>query len=263
MGAASDGGGVKGGVGLVLGAVGALAAAGALSRRGSRSPGSVVSPAFKAWFGASRIVDASGAPMVVYHGTKAGDFESFKPNFRKGEQLGFGIHFAKDRSFAERYASDPDVSRRGRAPKVYEVYLSVQRPLFADALVVEGTPEFALAKKLAGKRLLTNLNEHEIRVAYMQNAIDQTTPQRAEKLIREAGYDGVVYEASLMSRGGPVGDHRGVWRRSDASISYIVFEPSQIKSATSNVGTFNPGDLRISYNRVTRRGSGARSPASA
>ena len=237
---------------LVFGLTAALAAAGALSRRGSRSSAPTLSPAFKAWFGASKIVDESGAPMVVYHGTRSGDFESFKPNFRKGEQLGFGIHFAKDRSFAERYASDPDVSRRGRAPKVYEVYLSVQRPLFADALVVEGTPEFALAKKLAGKGLFTSLNERGIRVAYMQNAIDRTTPQRAEKLIREAGYDGVVYEASLMSRGGPVGDHRGVWRRSDASISYIVFEPSQIKSATSNVGTFNPSDPRISYNRVTR-----------
>jgi hypothetical protein len=181
--------------------------------------------------------------MVVYHGTKAGDFESFKPNFRKGEQLGFGIHFAKDRSFAERYASDPDVSRRGRAPKVYEVYLSVQRPLFADALVVEGTPEFALAKKLAGNSLFTSLNERGIRAAYMQNAIDRTTPQRAEKLIREAGYDGVVYEAFIMSRGGD---------KSDVSTSYIVFDPSQIKSATSNVGAFNPSDPRISYNRVTQ-----------
>ena len=35
-------------------------------------------PEFKKWFGNSKVVDADGKPMVVYHGTK-GDFTSFDP----------------------------------------------------------------------------------------------------------------------------------------------------------------------------------------
>ena len=35
-------------------------------------------PAFKAWFGDSKVVDADGNPLVVYHGTM-GDFEAFDP----------------------------------------------------------------------------------------------------------------------------------------------------------------------------------------
>jgi hypothetical protein len=203
-------------------------------------------------------VDAQGEPLVVYHGTTAGDFDAFRPNYRKGEQLGFGIHFAKDRDFAAKYAEDPNVARRGKSPKVYAVYLSIQRPLVADAIVYEGTPEFALAKKLAGSRLLTDRGEDGVRLTYMQRAIDQTSAQRAEKLIREAGYDGILYEAQLA---------KSAWTgmglslaRMGSSRSFIVFEPTQIKSATDNRGTFDPTDPRISFNRRTRGGSASEDP---
>ena len=33
---------------------------------------------------------------------------------------------------------------------------------------------------------------------------------------------------------------------------YIAFRPEQIKSATDNLGTFDPNDPRISYNRSPR-----------
>lgn len=196
-------------------------------------------PAFKAWFGGSKVVDAEGKPLVVYHGTSAAGFDVFRPNYRKGEQLGFGIHFAQDRDFAAKYAEDPNVARRGKSPAVYEVYLSIQRPLVADAIVIEGTPEFTLAKKLAGNNLLTQRNEDGVLMAYMQGAIDKTSAQRAEKLIREAGYDGIVYEAQLA-----VPTAFG-WARTGSSRSFIVFEPTQIKSATGNVGTFSQTDPSI------------------
>jgi len=82
---------------------------------------------------------------VVYHGTRAGEFESFKTRFRKGEQLGFGVHFSEDRSMAERYADDEHVARRGRSPHVFDVYLDIKNPLDATAIVKEGDPEFDLA----------------------------------------------------------------------------------------------------------------------
>jgi hypothetical protein len=219
-----------------------------LGRRGSRATDPTSTPAFRRWFGESKVVDGAGRPLVVYHGTTAEDFDAFRPNYRKGEQLGFGIHFAADREFAAKYAEDPTVRRKGKAPKVYEVYLSIQRPLVADAIVYEGTPEYELAKKLAGKKLMTQRGEDDVRMAYMQSAIDQTGALRAEKLIREAGYDGIRYESILLS---PVWTGWGMGgARTGSSRSYIVFDPTQIKSATGNRGTFDPDDPRISFNRA-------------
>ena len=207
---------------------------------------------FRRWFGQSAVVDAKGKPLVVYHGTTAGGFDAFRPNYRKGEQLGFGIHFAADREFAAKYADDPNVRRKGgTSPKVYEVYLSIQRPLVADAIVREGSPEFALAKKLAGAKLMTQRGEDGVRMVYMQGAIDRTSAERAERLIREAGYDGIVYEAMLASA---AWTGAGVGRRRDAvSRSYVVFEPTQVKSATANAGTFDPADPSILRNPAPRR----------
>jgi hypothetical protein len=211
---------------------------------------STASPAFKRWFGKSAVVDAEGKPLVVYHGTTAGDFDAFRPNYRKGEQLGFGIHFAQDRDFAAKYAEDPNVARRGKSPKVYAVYLSIQNPLNADAFVAEGSPEFALAKKLAGARLLAFRNAEGIRETFVQRAIDQTSAQRAEKLIREAGYDGILYESVLSSA---AWTGTGVGRRREAaSRSFLVFEPTQIKAAVGNVGTFDPADPDIRRNPTPR-----------
>ena len=57
------------------------------------------SPAFWKWFGASRVVDAHGQPLVVYHGTEAGEFSSFYiPAF-----------FTESRAEAEGYATETDV----------------------------------------------------------------------------------------------------------------------------------------------------------
>ena len=123
------------------------------------------------------MVDGTGAPRVVFHGTTQGPFAAFRPSVRKGEQLGFGIHFAEDRDLAARYATDPEVARKGRAPHVFEVYLSVRAPLLADALAVEGTPAFDLARKLAGPRLFTQKDVEGRRTVWVQNAIDSTSPR--------------------------------------------------------------------------------------
>jgi hypothetical protein len=195
--------------------------------------------AFRRWFGNSVVRNADGSPRVVFHGTTAGGFTAFRPYHRKNEQLGFGIHFAESRDFARRYAEDPTVARKSKgAPQVYEAYLSVQRPLFADRIAVEGSPEFALAKKLAGTRLLTQTDEHGRKITYVQGAIDRTGAERAEKLIRDAGYDGVSYLARLAQPSGYG------WLSTGEDPSWVVFSPTQIKSV-NNRGTFDPSDPDI------------------
>lgn len=203
--------------------------------------GRAVRENFGHWFGQSLAIDAQGVPLVLYHGTRQGNFDAFKPHIRRGEQLGFGIHFAERLDFATRYAADDIVARKGKAPHVHSVFLSVQAPLLAGAIALEGTPAFVLAKKLAGHKLCTVKNESGQRTAWMQNAIDSTSPARAERLIRDAGFDAVVYEARIGVLGAPGANARVL----DKCRSWIVFEPCQIKSVTDNAGLFLAGSASL------------------
>jgi len=68
-------------------------------------------PAFKKWFGDSKVVDANGRPLVVYHGTSA-DFSEFK----MGEDG--GVFFTADTKIADNYGGST----------VMPVYLSIKKP---------------------------------------------------------------------------------------------------------------------------------------
>jgi GNAT superfamily N-acetyltransferase len=59
--------------------------------------------AFKRWFGASKVVDAEGNPLVVYHGTAAEkEFKAFRA--RAGAHLGF--HFGTPQAAEEKLKND-------------------------------------------------------------------------------------------------------------------------------------------------------------
>lgn len=80
----------------------------------------VQTPAFKRWFGNSKIVDAAGNPLVVYHGTNA-TFDAFDANAPRANDMGFfgkGFYFATSAGEANYYGS-----------KVGAYYLKIERPL--------------------------------------------------------------------------------------------------------------------------------------
>jgi hypothetical protein len=83
--------------------------------------------AFKRWFGGSKVVDAEGKPLVVYHGTNA-DFTEFQTRERQdkmGRTTGGG-YFTADPDYASSYGSARgDTGGRNVMP----VYLSLQNPL--------------------------------------------------------------------------------------------------------------------------------------
>ena len=190
------------------------------------------------------VADESGRPLVVYHGTRAGLFDEFRPHYRPKEQLGFGIHWSEDQSFAERYAFDDSTARRGSSPVVYEANLIVRNPLYGNSLVCEGTKEYELAIAIAGKKVLTStwqegtpesgfIGEGESRsriigaaygrkCLFMQNAIDKASGERAAKLIQQYGFDGVRYTARVGKR--------ALYHYSTTAEapSWVVFSPSQI-----------------------------------
>lgn len=64
--------------------------------------------AFERWFKDSKVVDADGKPLVVYHGTEA-DFSVFDPekigSANTQTKRGSGFYFAKDPALTSRYAN--------------------------------------------------------------------------------------------------------------------------------------------------------------
>jgi ribosomal protein S18 acetylase RimI-like enzyme len=98
----------------------------------TRSADRTGTPAFKAWFRESKIVDADGKPKVVYTGTSADvDFKSFKAPKN-------GIWFTDSTEGASQYAVENDsmghIFEGGKyvpkntASRVIPVYLSIQNP---------------------------------------------------------------------------------------------------------------------------------------
>jgi hypothetical protein len=80
---------------------------------------------FKLWFGNSKVVDAKGNPLKVYHGTWK-EFSQFSKNvfanFKNGQEK-LGFFFTSDPTYAGQYA-DRDGGR------IMPVYLSLQNPKY-------------------------------------------------------------------------------------------------------------------------------------
>lgn len=65
---------------------------------------------FKAWFGNSKIVDSSGKPLVVYHGSPVGNLKNFEINNKtKAQSSGLkelGVFFTDNKKTAEKYRKE-------------------------------------------------------------------------------------------------------------------------------------------------------------
>jgi Large polyvalent protein associated domain 22/ADP-Ribosyltransferase in polyvalent proteins len=88
------------------------------------------SPAFSNWFGKSRVTDAGGKPLVVYHGT-ADSFDAFDRQ-QGGKNVKTaasktGLFFTDRADIAGRYAT-----MREGAANIMPVYLSLQNPTRAS-----------------------------------------------------------------------------------------------------------------------------------
>lgn len=86
-------------------------------------------PAFKRWFGDSKVVDDKGRPLVVYHGTTK-DFSEFKPIEGGNGMLG-GFFFADKTTleYADGYITQGDPTGANFMP----VYLSIRNPMLVNA----------------------------------------------------------------------------------------------------------------------------------
>ena len=82
---------------------------------------------FKKWFGDSKVVDESGEPLVVYHGTTVSNIEIFEPNrastdFDYPEAIYFSDSLNIAKTYGDTYHKNP-----------MQVYLKMENPLELDA----------------------------------------------------------------------------------------------------------------------------------
>lgn len=204
-------------------------------------------PAFRNWFGDSKVVDADGKPLVVYHGTARGGFDQFDTYGSKYGLFGQGGYFTEDPAVASEYTDKGIVKMRKsgqEAQTVYPVYLSIKNPIDMDAAADISAWVKAYADYLDEADLLDRFdaptNERLYReVEEILGSEDVPSSEGAEIMqdgLRAMGYDGITHIGG--GRVDPGSARHRVW---------IAFDPEQIKSATGNRGTFNPNDPRLSF----------------
>jgi hypothetical protein len=206
------------------------------------------SPAFKKWFGQSKIIGKGRQPRRVFHGA-GGDIEggAFRPS--KSGVFGPGIYFTTDSGIASNYASG--ARRTGKdAPteiqgQVTPVYLRIERPLTDAELLPNTALSKEIIKTLAGGLKGMFLKKHPevqqlaaffkqskvkvINLMYCYNMLSKDQPALAKQLLTiiRKHTDGIVAK----------GQHD--------TIEIVAYYPYQVKSAVGNKGTFNLNSASI------------------
>lgn len=209
-------------------------------------------PEFKRWFKDSAVVDASGEPLVVYHGT-TGVFSAFDQALfglttgAKSARRGF---FFIDRAdvageYAEVFGERGEkalqmrvegLEARAQASGMRDDWDAHQSALEEyERLALGADRKVTLGANVIPAYLaLENPRVYDFKgKAWEEGRMDMEL-----RVAHEDGNDGMIFR-NVQDDPGPVGDRIG-------SI-YIAFRPEQIKSATGNVGTFSAEDPDIRF----------------
>lgn len=236
---------------------------------------------FKAWFGNSKVVDADGKPLVVYHGT-AEAFSEFTQSFAKN--TGTGYYFTDDTDVAKTYAGQT-VAEKAAVRKVeplWEAYLAkidevAERTKTQPPQNPESTRSFIRFLNnenltQADRKELNDLQDawYEANEALYNTEMERAgTPSVMELFLSiknpleiDAGGFGwdltmkdIVEQAKAGGRDGVI--VRNV-RDAAADVgrsatTFIAFKSDQIKSAIGNRGTFDPANPDITMAMESRR----------
>jgi hypothetical protein len=189
-------------------------------------------PAFKRWFGNSKVVDDDGNPLIVYHGTKNFKGNAFKSDVKRANRAGNveGYYFSPDPDEASGYAKNRDTDKYEEGAQVLPVYLSIQKPYIprksyvSEAMKKQYLKEMIDANSQLGARAekwaetkLYHLTEYGLPSANSLNGDGAA----AKRILQAGGYDGFL-----------------------DGIHWVAFDPTQIKSVF-NEGAFSPDEVRI------------------
>ena len=243
---------------------------------------------FKRWFGdpqknpkrASKVVNADGTPKIVYHQTEntftvfdtrhsgAGTHDSGTPFgvFLKGSDRDIGLKGKKQMALYARITNPLQVENRteltklirGMSPeydsliKQYDALNSEYKAKTDETITAfkQYLIDWRRSNPNADSRALYEVQEFNALYEAEDKLVDEWTKkadslsvkakEAMTKALRDNGYDGVFLKNDEGSFG----------RKTEA---YIALDPTQVKSATDNIGTFdrNNPDIRYQLREVT------------
>ncbi|MBL9001561.1 MAG: hypothetical protein JNK25_10545 [Phycisphaerae bacterium] len=179
----------------------------------------VESEAFKRWFKDSKVVDKDGKPLVVYHGTHTENLTVFDRLAKAKERRAPKVDTIGS------WFTTEEKSGGAYGPITVSAYLNIKNPRRYEGTGNRDT------RQVAAKQLWADIHKHE-------------SAEQFREAMKERGFDGILIANDHLD--GLPGD---VW---------VAFDPAQIKSATGNRGTFDPGNPDIRFS-VERAGDGKRS----
>jgi hypothetical protein len=226
-------------------------------------PKPVDTPEFSKWFGDSKVVDADGKPLRVYHGT-SGSFGEFNTKGGTGKSFNTGAFFTASPKTADTYTG-------GVGGSVVPVYLSLRNPVVIDAqgknwnaitqsarvelpavevsdqadenLLAEledRPPQQGVTKKVKAKKTKVR----ELFTGEWDYPDDTASTDDLARWARVQGYDGLIVNNVVDQ--GPTGTFASDESKAPGTL-YVAFDPTQIKSAIGNDGSFdatNPDILK-------------------
>lgn len=170
---------------------------------------------FYKWFGNSKVVDGEGRPLVVYHGGAI--FNTFK----KPETGDYGLYFTNNKDFAQDvFAMQQELYRRDGNNYEYDG--------IPEEMLESGEWDEKYLKYSEVKRVYLKIENPKHYESLDAKAIPKTYDSK---------HDGIIVDAT-----GDFGYKGG---------QYVVFEPTQIKSATGNLGTFDESNPDIRFRVAT------------
>ena len=175
------------------------------------------SKSFKKWFGNSKVVDENGKPLKVFHGN-AIPVTEFKTSHKMPKVWNNAQRELKAHFFTPYYQVAENASIAAGNQYRRSTRKNVPPP-------VENIQEVYLSIKNPKYESIDFLNKIE------EEFSRDFVKEYKEGLVYE-GYDGIIFK----------GKHRG-----EDYVEYAVFDSRQIKSATDNVGTFDPSNPDIRY----------------
>jgi hypothetical protein len=198
---------------------------------------------FHKWFGDSKVVDADGKPLVVYHGT-ASDFNVFDKkkigsNYRQDKK---GFFFAGQPQEAG-FAAD-DASEKQGSPNVMPVYLSMRNPMELHAPSARGFSASGWLDNTDKKKIMTDAanGKHDGIIVRGSNGDDVYIAFKPEQIKSAIGNKGTFDPSDpniLNQLDGAGGTHRGsITIGKDRKININLFEDANLSTFLHETGHF-------------------------